>query len=314
MEKLIRLQLARTGVFGADGREITEKDLEDVQATFDGKCPVSLGHYAARQDWMPSWGNVENIMLERQGEGGSTVLIGDMRISDVLWDAIQAGFYPGWSVSIPTGPDGRHYLHHVAFLGAVPPAIRDLKILQTSDGEMPEGAVRTDVGFAAGDTAQYSYADFGDDGRPREIVDGGEPDGEDDGDDGSSGADPQKDGDAGDGHADGGDGFADRTEADAVVEKARKVFANSVRSSLDAALDGVVPAGMKDKVHEFADLAMERWDFSDEDEEPRLITLFKEIVRSIGKMPATGRMKGFSDSDGAGSVERTDPAMLAARF
>ena len=81
-DKLIRLQIARTGSFGADGRTVTTQDLQDVIDTFDGRCPISLGHYAARKDdWWPSWGNVENLTLEKT-EDGNAVLIGDTVIGD----------------------------------------------------------------------------------------------------------------------------------------------------------------------------------------------------------------------------------------
>lgn len=72
-DKLVRLQIARTGTFGADGRTIVLQDLQDVIDTFDGRAPISLGHYVARQDWMPSWGNVENLMLVSTGEGEATL-------------------------------------------------------------------------------------------------------------------------------------------------------------------------------------------------------------------------------------------------
>lgn len=44
-----------------------------LEDTFDGRAPISLGHYTARQDWMPSWGNVENLMLGSTGEGEATL-------------------------------------------------------------------------------------------------------------------------------------------------------------------------------------------------------------------------------------------------
>ncbi len=44
-----------------------------LEDTFDDRAPISLGHYAVRQDWMPSWGNVENLMLESTGEGEATL-------------------------------------------------------------------------------------------------------------------------------------------------------------------------------------------------------------------------------------------------
>ena len=312
-DKLVRLQIARTGTFGADGRTIVLQDLQDVIDTFDGRAPISLGHYAARQDWMPSWGNVENLMLESTGEGEAT-LVADISIRDVLWDAIKTGFYPGWSVSIPTKPDGKHYLHHLAFLGAMPPAIRDLKILDTADGDAPEDAIkvqREDIAPEA--TALYSYADFGEDGRPEEVIQDKDDEGaetpaeedeteseeEDEAETGPEEAAPPQDEKK---------DFSD--SASKVVEKARKVFSSSIKASLDAAMEGKVSAALRAKVHEFADEALASWDFADTAEEPKIITLFKEILEGIGKRPKPGRMD-FSDQTAAPVINSAD---LAKKF
>ena len=115
--KLIRLEIAKTGTFGAQGSVITAEDLKEVVETFDGKCPVSLGHYMTKQDWWPQWGNVENITLEEK-ENGDAVLIGDISVNEVLYEAMKEGFYPSWSVSIPQrAADGKRYLHEVSMSG-----------------------------------------------------------------------------------------------------------------------------------------------------------------------------------------------------
>lgn len=313
-DKLVRLQIARTGTFGADGRTIVLQDLQDVIDTFDGRAPISLGHYAARQDWMPSWGNVENLMLESTGEGEAT-LVADITIRDVLWDAIKTGFYPGWSVSIPTKPDGKHYLHHLAFLGAMPPAIRDLKILDTADGDVPEDAIkvqREDISPEV--TALYSYADFGEDGRPEEVIqdkddEGAEtPAGEKEPESEEDDEKEEKPEEAAPPAQEEKKDFSD--SASKVVEKARKVFSSSIKASLDAAMEGKVSAALKAKVHEFADEALSSWDFADAAEEPKIITLFKEILEGIGKRPKPGRMD-FSDHKEEKPVNLTD---LARKF
>lgn len=314
-DRLIRLQIARTGTFGADGRTITAQDLQEVLDTFDGRAPVSLGHYAARQDWMPSWGNVENLMLEG-GQDGQATLVADICIKEVLWDAIRSGFYPGWSVSIPLKPDGRHYLHHLAFLGAMPPAIRDLKIIRSADGELPPDAVKvTPDDISPSSVAEYSFGDFPEEGRAKEVVQDDEDDGQKDGE-GQDGDGKEADGGGGD--EDGsGDGFSDPTpdtgKEDGRIAKARKVFSSSVKARLDAAMEGRIPAGMKDKVHEFADLALADWDFSDDLEEPAILTIFEEILSSIKALPKVGRMD-FSDQEGGDGAQRPDPARMASRF
>lgn len=324
-DKLIRLQIARTGSFGADNRTITAQDLQDVIDTFDGRCPISLGHYAARKDdWWPSWGNVENLTLEKT-EDGNAVLIGDITIRDVLWDAIKNKFYPGWSVSIPTKPDGKHYLHHLAFLGAVPPAIRNLKIIATADGD-GIAVDKDDEAFKETSGALYTYADFSDE--PVELVkEEKDPEPEpqpqpapepksDPEPAPQPAADPApRDGDEkpADGKdSDFSDPGTDAKKKGSIEDKARKIYSSTVKSQLDAALEGRVPAGMKDKVHEFADLAMDEWDFSDEAEEPRILTLFKEIVAAIDRQPKPGRMD-FSDITDR-TATKVDAQRLAKSF
>ncbi len=121
--KTIKRELAHIGMFGPDGTVVTKTDLADCAETFDGKCPVSLGHRLA--DWMPKFGNVKSVELLEDGES----LSGEVEMHDELADAVDEKFYDDISVGIQTRKkDGKKYLHHVAFLGAIPPKIRDLKI------------------------------------------------------------------------------------------------------------------------------------------------------------------------------------------
>ncbi|HOX30908.1 MAG TPA: hypothetical protein PLB91_01185 [Spirochaetales bacterium] len=124
MKKLKR-ELAHVGMFGQDGSgvRVTKEDLAEVAATFDGQSPVTLGHELA--DWMPKFGDVTKVELAEGGES----LVGEMEINDVLADAVDEKFYGHLSVGIPRrASDRKRYLHHVGFLGAVPPKIRDLKV------------------------------------------------------------------------------------------------------------------------------------------------------------------------------------------
>lgn len=121
--KTMKLELAHVGMFGPDGTPVTRTHLADCAATFDGKCPATLGHKLA--DWMPKFGNVSSVGLEKGGDS----LVGKVEVNDLLADAVDAKFYEDISVGIQKRKaDGKHYLHHVAFLGAVPPKIRDLKV------------------------------------------------------------------------------------------------------------------------------------------------------------------------------------------
>ena len=303
--KLIRLEIAKTGTFGAQGSTITAEDLKEVIETFDGKCPVSLGHYMTKQDWWPQWGNVENITLEER-ENGEAVLIGDISVNEVLYEAMKEGFYPSWSVSIPQrAADGKRYLHHLAFIGATPPKIRDLKLFSVADGTAPENSIKVGgEGFSFEDYASYSYADMGIESF-RET--GEESEKEDEkSEESKKGEEIEKD-------ESGKNDFADNP----VIKTAKKIFNSAIKSKLDEALKDKLPPAMMDKVHEFADLACDDFDFADGAEQPAIISLFLDIVNAMKSIPAvkTGRMD-FADVEGAPkpSDSKIDTRRMAMKF
>ena len=303
--KLIRLEIAKTGTFGAQGSIITAEDLKEVVANFDGKCPVSLGHYMTKQDWWPQWGNVENITLEEK-EDGEAVLIGDISVNEVLYEAMKEGFYPSWSVSIPQrASDGKRYLHHLAFIGATPPKIRDLKLFSVADGTAPENSIKVEgEGFSFGDYASYSYADMGIESF-RET--GEESEKEDEkSEESKKGEEIEKD-------ESGKNDFADNP----VIKTAKKIFNSAIKSKLDEALKDKLPPAMMGKVHEFADLACDDFDFADGAEQPAIISLFLDIVNAMKSIPAvkTGRMD-FADVEGAPkpSDSKIDTRRMAMKF
>lgn len=296
--KLIRLEIAKTGTFGAQGSIITAEDLKEVMETFDGKCPVSLGHYMTKQDWWPQWGNIENITLEER-ENGEAVLIGDISVNEVLYEAMKEGFYPSWSVSIPQrAADGKRYLHHLAFIGATPPKIRDLKLFSVADGTAPENSIKVGgEGFSFEDYASYSYADMG----IESFREAGEEESEK----------PEEEEAAKD--ESGKDDFADNP----VIKTAKKIFNSAIKTKLDEALKDKIPPAMMDKVHEFADLACSDFDFADGAEQPAIISLFLDIVDAMRSTPAvkTGRMD-FADVEGAPKPfdSKIDTRRMAEKF
>ncbi|MGP1418337.1 MAG: hypothetical protein ACTTJZ_00805 [Sphaerochaetaceae bacterium] len=279
-DKLLRLQLARTGTFGMDGAEIAEQDLQDVLDTFDGHAPVSLGHYGPKQDWWPSYGNVVALRMI-DGEDGGKILEGDVEVNPLLAEAIDEKFYTSWSVSIPArAEDGKRYLHHLAFLGAVPPKIRDLQIVQMT-GAKPENAIdATGEGTDFADMAVYTIKDF-----KQETRRPGHPGNR------------------------GNDDFADSSPAAA---KARKVYSKTQREKIHATLDTMLPAARRELLDEFADLAIGHdYDFADE-ERRGLMDILIDICRSMQRpRPSTGRTD-FSDNPV--SRENVDRASMAMNF
>lgn len=121
----MKLELAKPGTYGQDGATITEADLLEVKDTFETDTPISLGHTLA--DFMPAFGWVKNLDFDPK----SKTLSGNVEFNDLLKDAFDQKLYNKWSVGIKKrASDGKKYLHHLAMLGAIPPKIKDLKILE----------------------------------------------------------------------------------------------------------------------------------------------------------------------------------------
>lgn len=133
------MEIARTGQFGFDGTTLTFQDLTEAVETFGKTAPVTIGHQMTKEDWFPQFGQILSVKLEAvEGDDEASVLIGDVEFNELAAEAFEQGLYTGWSVSLPRRPaDGKRYIHHLALLGAVPPKIRDLKILQEMKKPVP---------------------------------------------------------------------------------------------------------------------------------------------------------------------------------
>jgi len=155
MPKKIRIELAKVGVWGSEGNAtpLTPEDLREVAETFAEiqKAPVTLGHQFA--DFMPAFGWVTSLNFDEQ----AGVLYGDVELSDLLADAYEQGLYQKWSIGIRRrASDGKRYLHHLAFLGAVPPKIKDLRIL---DGQFVFAEEPDELWIELAENVRYkSYA------------------------------------------------------------------------------------------------------------------------------------------------------------
>ena len=135
----MRIELAKVGLWGStdNATPLTLEDLREVVETFPEvkEVPITIGH--SLSDWMPAFGWIKGLELDEE-EG---VLYGDAELSDILKEAYEKGLYKKWSIGIRRrASDGKRYLHHVAFLGAVPPKIKDLKVVSAffSEGDPDE--------------------------------------------------------------------------------------------------------------------------------------------------------------------------------
>ena len=119
------IELARTGNW--NGQVLTEEHLKQVVKNFKDEVPIVLGHLKA--DHMPAFGWIKKVELSEDGR----TLYGEVELSDVLKEAYDFGLYKKWSIGLRKNNTGEWYLHHLAFLGAVPPRIKGLKVLEMSD-------------------------------------------------------------------------------------------------------------------------------------------------------------------------------------
>jgi hypothetical protein len=119
-------ELAKPGIYGSADNPIvvTERELREIAETFPDirKAPVSLnGHWP--DPAKPRMGNVVALAWDEVAK----VLSGTIEEQDALADAVDQGYFPDCSIGAKRrAQDGRMYLHHLAYLGEEPPAIKDL--------------------------------------------------------------------------------------------------------------------------------------------------------------------------------------------
>ena len=115
------LELFRVGDYGKKGK-YTAADLQDLASRYasSDQAAITLGH--PESDSEPAWGWIKSL---RFADGK---LLGTPGEVQPHFDSlVQAGSYKHRSIGIQRGQDGKLRLRHVAFLGAVPPAIQGLQ-------------------------------------------------------------------------------------------------------------------------------------------------------------------------------------------
>ena len=138
--KIRKREIAKVGIFGSKDNPqiVNEKDLKEIAETFAEiqKAPISLnGHWPDPAS--PRLGNVVSVSFDET----SQTLTGEIEEEDALAEAVDAGYYPDVSIGArQRASDGKMYLHHLAYLGEEPPAIKDLV-----------KEIKTDLGIAAAD-------------------------------------------------------------------------------------------------------------------------------------------------------------------
>lgn len=143
MKKRTR-ELAKPGIYGTtdNPQVVTEQDLREIAETFPDikKAPVSLtGHWP--DPAKPRLANVVELVFDEK----TKVLSGTIEEHDSLYDAVEEGFYPDVSIGAKRrAADSKMYLHHLAYLGEEPPAIKDLLAEINQKLENPEDIAASD--------------------------------------------------------------------------------------------------------------------------------------------------------------------------
>lgn len=117
-------EIARTGTFGSTehSQTVTDKDLQEIYESFSemNSSPIVLGHNFSGEN--PRFGDVVGLELK------DGVLYGITQEQDALAEAVEQGYFPDRSIGAKRSADtGKLYLHHVAYLGEEPPAIKNLR-------------------------------------------------------------------------------------------------------------------------------------------------------------------------------------------
>jgi hypothetical protein len=143
-------EIARAGIYGTkdDPKIVTEKDIKEIEETFPAirRAPVQFGHNTDYFASSPRLGSVVSVYSDPSGN----TLYAEIEEHDVLADAVDSGCYPDVSIGAKQrASDGKMYLHHLAYLGQEPPAIKNLI-----------AEIKEPLGIAAGDTDTGGMVQF----------------------------------------------------------------------------------------------------------------------------------------------------------
>ncbi len=131
-------EIAKVGVFGSieNPTAVREFDLMEIAETFKEikTAPIKLGsHWSENR---PRLGQVVAVEYDEKNKR----LMATIEEQDVLAKAVdEDGYYPDVSIGAKQrASDGKMYLHHLAYLGDEPPAIKDLEQQIAKDMEEAE--------------------------------------------------------------------------------------------------------------------------------------------------------------------------------
>lgn len=128
------VEIFRAGDYGPKKGSYTAEDLVQLAASYTkDDAPVVVGHPKLNA---PAFGWVEQLKVD-----GDTLLAKFHQVEPNFETAVKEGRYKKRSVAMSRGEDGALRLHHVGFLGAMPPEVKGLADVQFG------GHVFTEIDF-----------------------------------------------------------------------------------------------------------------------------------------------------------------------
>ncbi len=154
-----KLEIVADGI-QKNGQPVTKAQLESVVRNYksDARPPVTPGHPTKGSDQIAALGRASNLRTEA-GSGdkaGKTVLVGEVVYTSEMEALEDSGAFEGFSAGIHPVPeeDGEWYMHHLAFLGQLPPAAdtKTRDVVNLSDSDFCDGAIylSAEVGIQSG--------------------------------------------------------------------------------------------------------------------------------------------------------------------
>ncbi len=154
-----KLEIVADGI-QKNGQPVTKAQLESVVRNYksDARPPVTPGHPDKGSDKIAALGRASNLRTEA-GTGdkaGKTVLVGEVIYTPEMESLEDSGEFEGFSAGIHPVPDkdGEWYMHHLAFLGQLPPAAdtKTRDVVNLSDSDFCDNAIylSAEVGAQSG--------------------------------------------------------------------------------------------------------------------------------------------------------------------
>ncbi len=146
--RIRKLEIVADGI-QKNGQPVTKAQLESVVRNYnsDSRPPVTPGHPSKGSDQIAALGRASNLRTEA-GTGdkaGKTVLVGEVVYTPEMEALEDSGAFEGFSAGIHPVPDkdGEWYMHHLAFLGQLPPAAetKTRDVVNLSDSDFCDGAI-----------------------------------------------------------------------------------------------------------------------------------------------------------------------------